>query len=85
MHQDIERALNEGARDSGRPKSERENFASRPWTRADDDKLRSLARTGLSIRAIGIRMNRTETVIRSHAKRLQVILRKISQKQLQMG
>jgi DNA-binding NarL/FixJ family response regulator len=85
MHQDIKSALNEGARDSGRPISEPENFASRPWTRADDDKLRRLARTGLSVRAIGIRMNRTETAVRSHAKRLQVILRKIRQKQQQMG
>jgi hypothetical protein len=59
--------------------------ASRPWTQADDDKLRKLAPTGLSSRAIGIRMNRTETAVRSRAKQLQVILRKIGLRQLQMG
>jgi hypothetical protein len=58
---------------------------SRPWTQADDDNLRKLAPTGLSSRAIGIRMNRTETAVRSRARQLQVILRKIRLKQLQMG
>jgi hypothetical protein len=61
------------------------HFASRPWTQADDDKLRRLALAGLSSTAIGIRMNRTETVVRSRAKQLRVILRKIKLKQLQMG
>jgi hypothetical protein len=50
------------------------HFDSRPWTQADDDKLRKLAPTGLSSKAIGIRMNRTETAV---ARQLQVILRKI--------
>ncbi len=58
---------------------------SRPWTQSDDDKLRRLALTGLSSRAIGIRMNRTDTAVRSRAKQLQVILRKIRPEQLQMG
>jgi hypothetical protein len=40
-----------------RPMTEPEHFASRPWTQADDDNLRRLALTGLSSRAIGIRMN----------------------------
>jgi hypothetical protein len=53
------------------------HFASRPWTQADDEKLRRLAPTGLSSRAIGIRTNRTETAVRSRARQLQVILRKI--------
>jgi hypothetical protein len=61
------------------------HFASRPWTQADDDKLRRLALAGLSSTAIGIRMDRTETVVRSRAKQLQAILRKIKLKQLQMG
>jgi hypothetical protein len=61
------------------------HFASRPWTQADDDKLRRLALTGFSSTAIGIRMGRTETVVRSRAKQPQVILRKIRPKQLQMG
>jgi hypothetical protein len=60
-------------------------FASRPWTQADDDNLRRLALTGFSSTAIGIRMNRTETAVRLRAKQLQVILRKIRPKQLQMG
>jgi hypothetical protein len=57
----------------------------RPWTQADDDKLRKLALTGLSLRAIAIRLNRTETAVRSRAKQLQVILKKIRLTQLQMG
>jgi len=67
------------------PMTEPAHFASRPWTQADDDKLRKLALTGLSSRAIGIRMNRTETAVRSRARQLQVILRKIRLEQLQMG
>ncbi len=45
------------------------HFGSRAWTQADDDKLRRLALTGLSSGAIGIRMNRTETAVRSRARR----------------
>jgi hypothetical protein len=67
------------------PMTEPEHFVSRPWTQADDDKLRKLAPTGLSSRAIGIRLSRTETAVCSRARRLQVILRKIKRKQLQMG
>jgi hypothetical protein len=65
--------------------TEPEHFASRPWTPAEDDTLRRLALTGLSSTAIGIRMNRTETAVRSRARQLQVILRKIRPRQLQMG
>ena len=61
------------------------HFASRPWAQAEDDKLRRLALTGLSSRAISTRMNRTETVVCSRARQLGVILRKIRLKQLQMG
>jgi hypothetical protein len=85
MHQDIESVVNEGVRDSARPISEPANFAPRRWTLADDDNLRRLALTGLSVRAISIRMSRTETAVHSRARRLQVILRKIRRKQLQMG
>ena len=67
------------------PMTEPAHFACRPWTQADDDKLRKLASTGLSSKAIGIRMNRTETAVRSRARQLQVILIKIRLKQLQMG
>jgi hypothetical protein len=58
---------------------------SRPWTQADDNKLRKLVTTGLSSRAIGTRMNRTETAVRLRARQLQVILRKSRLEQLQMG
>jgi hypothetical protein len=61
------------------------HFDSRPWTQADDENLRKLALAGFSSRAIGIRMNRTETAVRSRARQLQVILRKIRLEQLQMG
>ena len=65
--------------------TEPEHFASRPWTQADDEKLQKLALTGLSPTAIGIRMNRTEIAVRSRARQLQVILRKVRLEQLQMG
>ena len=58
---------------------------SRPWTQAGDEKLQKLALTGLSPTAIGIRMNRTEIAVRSRARQLQVILRKVRLEQLQMG
>jgi hypothetical protein len=51
-------------------------FSARPWALADDDKLRSLAITGASPRAIGVRMDRTETAVRSRARRLKIILGK---------
>jgi hypothetical protein len=49
------------------------DFASRPWTQADNDKLRRLALTGLSSRAIRTRMNRTETAVCSRARQLGII------------
>jgi hypothetical protein len=58
------------------PITEPVHFASRPWTQAEDDKLQRLALTGLSSRAIGIQMNRTETAVRSRARQMQVILGK---------
>src|SRR5258705_7335158 len=48
MHPDIESALNEVARHTRRAITEPAHFASRPWTQADDDKLRRFAVTGLS-------------------------------------
>ena len=47
-------------------------FSARPWTQADDDKLRALAVAGASSRAIGVQMNRTEAAVRSRAARLKV-------------
>jgi hypothetical protein len=61
------------------------DFVSRTWTLADYDKLRRLALTGLSSRAISSRMNRTETDVYSRARQLGIILRKITLKHLQMG
>ena len=61
------------------------HFASRPWTQAEDDTLRCLALKGLSSTAIGVRMNRAETDVHSRARQMQVILRKIRPRQLQMG
>jgi hypothetical protein len=77
--------VNRVARHTGRAMTEPAHLASRPWTQADDEKLRRLALTGLSSRAIGIWMNRTETAVRSRARQLQVILRRFRLKQLQMG
>jgi hypothetical protein len=50
-------------------------FASRPWTQADDDELRTLALKGMDTRAIGVQMDRTEIAVRSRARRLHVILK----------
>jgi hypothetical protein len=85
MCKDMEGALNEGTRDAGQQISEPANIACRPWTHTDDHKLRGLALTGLSVRAIGIRLSRTETAVCSRARLLQVILKKIKSKQLQMS
>jgi len=62
-------------------------FSARLWTPADDDKLRSLAIAGASPRAIGVRMDRTETAVRSRARRLRIILgkSKFAQRRPQMG
>jgi hypothetical protein len=60
-------------------------FSARPWTQADDDKLRALAVAGASSRAIGVQMNRTEAAVRSRAARLKVILRKSTLRRPQMG
>jgi hypothetical protein len=53
-------------------------FDSRPWTQADDDKLRQLKSDWYPDQP-------TETAVRSRARQLQVILRKIWLEQLQMG
>jgi hypothetical protein len=39
-------------------------FFGRPWTQAEDDKLRTLVIAGASSRAIGVQLNRTETAVR---------------------
>src|SRR5258708_26774657 len=84
MHPDIEDALNEVARHTRRAMTEPPHFGSRPWTQADDDKLRRMALTRLSSGAIGIRINRTETNAPSRARQLQESFRTITMNQLQI-
>jgi hypothetical protein len=55
-------------------------FAARPWTRADDETLRSLALKGVDVRVIGRQLNRTAIAVRSRANRLNILLRKPTQK-----
>jgi hypothetical protein len=55
-------------------------FATRPWTPADDEILRSLALKGVDVRVIGRQLNRTAIAVRSRAKRLNILLRKPTQK-----
>src|ERR1700682_3933489 len=74
MQPDIESALNEVARRIRRAMTEPAHLASPPWTQADDDKLRRLALTGLSSRAIGIRMNRTT---KHHGRRHAFLLHRL--------
>ena len=62
-------------------------FSGRPWTQADDDKLRRLVIGGASLGEIGVQLNRTETAVRWRAGRLKIILRKskFTQRRPQMG
>jgi hypothetical protein len=59
-------------------------FSTRPWTEADDDKLRAFALAGVSSRLIGVQMNRTDTAVRSRAGRLNITLRKSKHRRRQM-
>ena len=60
-------------------------FATRPWTPADDEILRSLALRGVDARAIGSQLNRTAVAVRSRARRLNILLKKTTLKRYQMG
>lgn len=51
-------------------------FSTRPWTEAEDGKLRALALSGATSRSIGAQMNRTEAAVRSRANRLKIFLKK---------
>jgi len=42
------------------------------WSNEEDQHLRSLARSGSSIRQIALRMNRSDTAIRRHAAELNI-------------
>lgn len=55
-------------------------FATRPWTRADDEILRSLVLKGTDARGIGTRLNRTAVAVRSRARRLNIPLRNTGRK-----
>jgi hypothetical protein len=60
-------------------------FATRPWTQADDDKLRKLALKGADARVIGSQLDRTTVAVRSRARRLNILLKKTTPKRYQMG
>jgi hypothetical protein len=60
-------------------------FATRPWTPADDEILRSLALRGVDARVIGSQLNRTAVAVRSRAKRMNILLKKTKPKRYQMG
>ena len=47
-------------------------FAPRRWTPSDDDKLKSLAASGMSLRSTAIRMNRSFLAVQSRAAKLEV-------------
>src|ERR1700675_4325560 len=59
--------------------------ATRPWTPADDEVLRSLALNGVDPREIGRQLNRTGVAVRSRAARLNILLKKTKRKRLQNG
>jgi hypothetical protein len=42
------------------------------WSKDEDQRLRSLAQSGLAIMQIALRMNRSNTVIRRHAAKLKI-------------
>jgi|APIni6443716594_1056825.scaffolds.fasta_scaffold236008_2 DNA-binding NarL/FixJ family response regulator len=42
------------------------------WSDDDDQRLRSLAQSGLAMRQIALRMNRSHAVIRRHAAKLKI-------------
>jgi hypothetical protein len=50
-------------------------FATRPWTPADDEILRSLALRGVDARVIGSQLNRTAVAVRSRARRMNILLK----------
>jgi hypothetical protein len=47
-----------------------------PWTLQEDDLLREMARSGLSVAEIGKRINRSLGSIRNRALRLDIVLAK---------
>jgi hypothetical protein len=45
-----------------------------PWTIGDDNRLRELARSGISMIEIAARMNRTKWAIRGRAEKLKIAI-----------
>jgi hypothetical protein len=64
--------------------TEPELFATRPWSEADDERLRSLALKRMDAKVIGMEMNRAPASVRRRASWLNIILRKATP-QKQMG
>jgi hypothetical protein len=54
--------------------------ASRPWTQADDDKLRAMVLTDATPKDIGHQLGRSVIAIRSRAQLLNIILKKVTVK-----
>jgi hypothetical protein len=73
------------ARVEGKEMTDAARTVSRPWTHSDDEKLRALALSGASSRAIAHKLNRTISAVGSRAKRLNIILKKATIRRLQMG
>jgi len=59
-------------------------LAARPWTAADDGRLKSLALKGASARLIAAHMSGTTEAVRSRASRLNILLRQ-ARPQKQIG
>jgi hypothetical protein len=64
--------------------TERATPATRSWSEADDQRLRSLALKRMDARLIGIQMNRAPDAVRRRADILKILLRR-SYPQKQMG
>jgi len=53
-----------------------QELATRPWSEADDERLRSLALKRMDAKVIGMQMNRAPASVRRRASWLNIILRK---------
>jgi hypothetical protein len=60
-------------------------FATRPWTPADDEILRSMVLRGVATQVIGSQLDRTAVAVRSRARRLNILIKKTTPKRSQMG
>ncbi len=53
--------------------------AGKPWTVADEDRLRELAAENTPTRVIGLKLGRTSAAVYSHASKLGVSLKPVNQ------